>query len=149
MTDVTATDASLSVGIKFYLADATGNTFTQIPGIKSPGVTGDKGTFVDATPIDVEGFKYIPALSEGEDRELTFIYYHDNTAQESLRTAAAAQETRKVKMEFTRSKKSAVFEMVLNGWALPEPEFNAATTMVVYAKKNTATPTVWSTESAK
>ena len=98
MADVTATDAALSVGIKFYLAAEDGNTFTQIPGIKSPGVTGDKGAFVDATPIDVEGFEYIPALSEGEDRELTFIYYADNTAQESLRTAAAAQARRKVKI---------------------------------------------------
>ncbi len=145
MTTSANIDPALSVGIKFYLADTDGSTFTQIPGIKSPGATGDKGTFVDATPIDVEGFKYLPALSEGEDRELNFFYYPDNADQKKLCDAADAQETRKVKIEFTKLKKSATFEMVLNGWTIPEPEFNTATMMTVFAKKNTSFKTIWET----
>ena len=88
------------------------------------------------------GYKSIPAIAEPEDRELKFKYLRDNTAQESLRTAAKAKETRKVKVEFTPLGKSYTFEMVFAGWVIDEPEFNEEIVMTVYARKNTNIPTV-------
>ena len=137
-----STQAGLSVGIKFYLAGADGE-FTQIPGIQSPGAVGDKGSFKDATPIDAEGYTYISAVPEGEDRELTFLFYPGNAAQEELRTAAEGNATRLVKIEFTQLAKSGTFELVFSGWAMAEPEFNEAAKFVVYAKKNTSVKTTW------
>ncbi len=147
MTD-TNQNAELSVGIKFHLGNEAGDSFIPIPGIKNPGATGDKGTFVDATPIDAEGFKYIAALSEGEDRELSFFYYPGNAAQQQIISAAETGATRKIKIEFTKLKKSATFEMVFNGWNLPEPEFNTATMLTIFAKKNTSFKTAWEDISA-
>ena len=135
-------DSELATAVKFYLADTDGTTFTQIPGNMSPGTIGDKGAFKDGTTIDMFGYKSIPAIAEPEDRELKFKYLKDNTAQESLRTAAKAKETRKVKVEFTPLGKSYTFEMVFAGWVIDEPEFNEEIVMTVYARKNTNIPTV-------
>lgn len=144
VSKVDSTNGALSVGIKFYLEGDTANDWVQIPGIQSPGSVGDKGTFKDATAVDEEGYTYIAAVPEGEDRELTFLYYPDNSAQETLRTTAAESKTKKVKIEFTRLKKAGVFEMVFAGWAMAEPEFNEAAKFVVYGKKNTSVKTAWS-----
>ena len=136
------TTGALNVGFKFYYEGAD-SQFVQVPGIQAPGSVGDKGTFKDATPVDAEGYTYISAVPEGEDKEITFLYYPDNAAQEALRTAADAGETVKVKIEFTKLAKSGTFELVLSGWAMAEPEFNEAAKFTIYAKKNTSVKTVW------
>ncbi len=137
----TNTETDLAEEVKFFLADADGTNFTQVPGSMGPGAVGDKGTFKDATTIDMAGFKSKAAKAEPEDRELKFKYIKDNTAQDSLRTAAKNMETRKVKIEFTPLAKSFTFEMVFAGWQLDEPEFNEEFVMTVFARKNTNVPT--------
>ena len=139
----TNTQGALSVGIKFYFEGAKDNEWINVPGIQAPGSVGDKGTFKDATPVDAEGYSYIAAVPEGEDKELTFLYYPDNSAQDSLRAAADGSQTKRVKIEFTRLKKAAVFQLVFAGWAMAEPEFNEAAKFIVYGKKNTSVKTVW------
>ncbi|WP_299733846.1 hypothetical protein [uncultured Endozoicomonas sp.] len=135
-------ESELAKGIKFFLADTDGTTFNQIPGIQSPGTVGDKGAFKDATTIDLDGYKSKAALAEPEDKELPFKYFKDNTAQDSLRTAAKNMETRKVKVQFTPLGKEYIFEMVFAGWHINEPEFNEDIVMTVFARKNTNVPTV-------
>lgn len=136
-------NAALSVGIKFFMAGETDSAFVQIPGIINPGAAGDKGTFKDCTPVDAEGYQYIAAVAEGEDRELPFYYYPSNAEQAQLQSAAERRLTKKIKLEFTKLGKSATFELVLSGWALSEPTFNEASQFVVYAKKNTSVATTW------
>ena len=135
-------ETELATAVKFWLADAGGTTFTQIPGSMGPGAIGDKGTFKNATTIDMDGYKSIPALAEPEDKELKFKYLKNNVAQEGLRTAAKNRETRKVKVQFTPLGKEYIFEMVFAGWQIDEPEFNEEIAMTVFARKNTNIPTV-------
>ena len=135
-------ESELAKAIKFFLGSTDGKTFTQIPGIMSPGTVGDKGAFKDATTIDLDGYKSKAALAEPEDKELKFKYFKDNAAQDSLRAAAKAMTTRKVKVQFTPLGKEYIFEMVFGGWHIDEPEFNEDIVMTVFARKNTAVPTV-------
>ena len=134
-------ESEVATEVKFYLADVDGTTFTQIPGNMSPGAVGDKGAFKDATTIDLAGYKSKAALAEPEDREIQFKFFKDNSAQESLRAAAKARETRKVKVEFTPLGKAYIFEMVFSGWQIDPPEFNEDLVMTVFARKNTNIPT--------
>ena len=138
-------ETELAWEVKFYLgSDAGGDatTYTQIPGCVGPGTIGDKGTFKDSTTVDMSGFKSKPAKAEPEDREIQFKYLRDNTAQDSMRTAAKAMDTRMVKVEFGPLGKSYTFQMVFAGWVMNEPEVNEDLTMTVYARKNTNIATV-------
>lgn len=96
-----------------------GQTWQPLKGLQQISAVGNKASTQDQTTIDDEAKRYMGAIKDGEDRDMEFLYYKEDTDQEALRTAANALKVVKIKHQW-KNGVVATYEMALLGWSVSE-----------------------------
>lgn len=117
------------------------STFTDLVNALSVGSTGEKGEFVETTPINATTQTFVSGMLTPPDKEITLNDVPGDADQEDFLTKAKNRETVKMKVTFTNGR-SGEFDLVLAGYVVNEPENGSAVTVTVTGKQSGET--TWS-----
>lgn len=132
-----STYAKLPAGTRFLFGEVTDLTaaLKLLKDAMAVGATGKAGTFVDATRLIDEEYKYIADVGEGPDKEFVFLDDPTDTDLQAFLASADAGDTVKVRIEFPNDR-WADMTIVLSGWSLQELEKGKPMQIVVTGKQN-------------
>lgn len=130
-----ATAPKLAAGTVLSFEDTTFKDLINLIGI--PAI-GNKGEFVETTPISSVDATYIAGRRKGEEAELKFNDVPGDADQETFLGFAAAGDTVNMQVITTTGRQGA-FALALNGWKMDEPDGDAQLTLTVFAQKTGAT----------
>lgn len=118
--------ATLAAGTKLSITTDGGTTYTQILGIKSPGVPTATASEVKVTPLEeTDTERYISGLKDGDSSAISVYRDIADDGQNALKTAAIAKDNVGLKLELPTGE-VATFDVALKGWNLEEPEGSSA-----------------------
>lgn len=136
-----STVPKLAAGTVLSFEDTTYKDLVNLIGM--PAI-GNKGEFIETTPISSADATYIAGRRKGEEVELKFNDVPGDADQETFLALAVAKTNTTMRV-ITTSGRQGDFELALNGWKLDEPDGDAQLTLTVFAQKSDST--VW-TEAA-
>lgn len=130
-----STVPKLAAGTVLSFEDTTYKDLVNLIGM--PAI-GNKGEFIETTPISSVDATYIAGRRKGEELELKFNDVPGDVDQATFFGFAEAGDTVSMKV-ITTTGRQGDFELALNGWKEDEPDGDAQLTCTVFAQKTGAT----------
>lgn len=115
--------------------DDTTETLKLLKDADGVGTIGKTAGFVEVTRLIDTEKKFISDMPEGEDKEFMFWDDPADADLQGLITAAEANETVKIRVEFPNGRWSDLI-VVLSGWRQEEPTGGEALKVAIVGKQN-------------
>ena len=127
--------AKLGAGTVLAYEGDTAGTYVDLVNATAIGSTGEKGEFIEVTPIAALTREYIPGMKTPPDKEITLNDVFDDVDQEAFLARAKTNATVNMQVTFSNGRVGK-FVLAMSGYQVNEPQGNSAVTVTVYGKQS-------------
>ncbi len=131
----TAKNAVQLAGTHSMFSLDNGTTWKEMKGAQELGEVGSVAASVEQTTIDDTSKRYIGAIKDSTDKEITMFYYGDDADQTALRAAADANSIILIKHQWPNGV-IAQYELALLGWRMVSGNAEALMQFTIAGKQN-------------